>query len=342
MKITIKDIAKETGLSLATISKYLNNKKIQEKNRLIIEDAINRLDYKPNRTAQLLRSKRSMTIAILTSDIGNYFWGNLISTITQYFKQYDYVVITCSYYHNYHLEEELIQDMISKHVDGIVLLPFNATDKLYPLLQEAGIPVVVIDQIPDLSTSAPVDCVVSDNYGGGCCLANYLISKGHRDIFVMEPILHSSSIQQRISGIQDTLGHYNVIPYIPECSNIFSNHQHIINIGRKRFQELAAMSTHPTAVIFTNYATAMGGLMEANALGFAISEEISIVCFDDDPLFSSMHPPITSVQQDLQKIGETTSEILLHRIEGDYTDFPHIATIGVDFHERKSVKNLTK
>lgn len=177
MKVTIKDIARETGLSLATISKFLNNKKILEQNRILIEDAIRRLDYKPNRTAQTLRSKRTMTVAIILPDIGNYFWGPLIAIITQYLKRYDYAVITCSYYHDYSTEELLIQDMISRHIDGIILLPYNTTDRLYPLSQDAGIPIVLIDQIPSLIHEKPVDCVVTDNYHGGYFLAEYLLQE---------------------------------------------------------------------------------------------------------------------------------------------------------------------
>ena len=99
MKVTIKDIAKETGLSTATVSKYLNNIKIQENNRILIEAAIKKLGYRPNRSAQILRSKKTRTIGILISDLGNYFWGSVIGIISHYFASQQYTVITLSLIH---------------------------------------------------------------------------------------------------------------------------------------------------------------------------------------------------------------------------------------------------
>ena len=84
MNVTINDIARATGLSTATISKYINHKKIREENRILIEKAIQELGYTPNRNAQLLRAKNTHTIGILISDLGNYFWGELVNSIIKH------------------------------------------------------------------------------------------------------------------------------------------------------------------------------------------------------------------------------------------------------------------
>ena len=123
MNITIKDIARETGLSTATISKYLNNKKISEENRILIEETIRRLDYRPNRSAQILRTKKTRTIGILLTDLGTYFWASLINSVTQYFIRHNYTVITCSYTFNPGREAKVIQDLISQNPDGVIVLP---------------------------------------------------------------------------------------------------------------------------------------------------------------------------------------------------------------------------
>ena len=88
MNVTINDIARATGLSTATISKYINHKKIREENRILIEKAIQELGYTPNRNAQLLRAKNTHTIGILISDLGNYFWGELVNSIIKHFTDH--------------------------------------------------------------------------------------------------------------------------------------------------------------------------------------------------------------------------------------------------------------
>ncbi len=345
MNITIKDIARETGLSTATISKFLNHKKIREENRVLIQDTIERLDYKPNRTAQILRSKKTMTIGILISELGNYFWGSLFSTITQFFMQYNYTVITSSYYFSPKGESDVIQDLISQNLDGIIMLPRNNQDTLYRLFQEAGIPVVILDQIPTSLDEYPVDCVLSDNYGGGAMLAQDLLEKGHKNIYILERSEHSHTIEQRIRGFTDVFkrNNYDTSVFRPAYDPIpFGETQSVIDSGKQRFRQVMCSPDPPTAIFFTNYIVAMGGLVAANSARYSIPEDISLVCFDDDPLFKAMHTSMTCVAQDLAQMGEKASEILMRRIHGDDLDFPKTAIIDVHFRPRKSVRDLTK
>ena len=146
MNVTINDIARATGLSTATISKYINHKKIREENRILIEKAIQELGYTPNRNAQLLRAKNTHTIGILISDLGNYFWGELVNSIIKHFTDHGYTVIVCSFFFEHQKEIDTIQDIISQHFDGVIMLPSCWHDDLYQLLQNAGIPVVLLDQ----------------------------------------------------------------------------------------------------------------------------------------------------------------------------------------------------
>lgn len=345
MNVTITDIARATGLSTATISKYLNHKKIREENRIQIEKVIRDLGYTPNRNAQLLRSKKTHTIGILISDLGNYFWGELINSIIRHFTDYGYTVIVCSFFFEHQKEIDTIQDIISQHFDGVIMLPSGRQDDLYHLLQEAQIPVVAIDQIPASMKRFPVDCVISDNYKGGALLAEYLLEKGHTRVCIMEQYLDSYTIAQRIQGFTDVYkkNGYNLLdqqdPYPPVSFGTLAD---TTAHSRAHLLQLMESPGHPTAVFFDCYISAMGGLSAASQARISIPEDISFVCFDDDPLFKTMSAAMTCVSQDLEAIGIHAVEILLKRLHGDYTDFPAIDMLDVTFHSRRSVKDLSE
>lgn len=345
MNITIKDIACATGLSTATISKYLNHKTIREENRILIEKVINDLGYVPNRNAQLLRAKNTHTIGILISDLGNYFWGTLINSIIQHCTEYNYTVIVCSFFFDYQKEISTIQDIISQHFDGVIMLLSGKQDNLYHLLQEAQIPVVIVDHIPDSMNYYPVDCVVSNNYSGGELLAKYLLEKGHTKVCIMESYLNSYTIKQRIQGFVDAYkkNGYNILRQQDSYPPIaFSSISETAAHSCSHLLQIIDSSNPPTAVFFTCYISAMGGLNAASQAKLSIPRDFSFVSFDDDPLFKTMSAAMTCVSQDLENMGTLAVEILMQRIQGDYTDFPTIKLIDVAFHPRRSVKDLSK
>lgn len=345
MNITIKDIARETGLSTATISKYLNHKKILEENRVLIEETIRRLDYRPNRSAQILRTKKTHTIAILLTDLGTYFWTSLINSVTHYFIQHNYTVITCSYSFNPGKEIKVIQDLISQNPDGVIMLPHNNADDYYQLIQEAGIPVVILDSIPSNFSEHPADCITSDNYGGGAFLARHLLENGHTNIAIVERSINSYTLEERIRGFMDVYKEkgYDTSSFLTPYPAIpFNDSQTVTERGKQRFRQVMSSPHPPTAIFFTNYTVGIGGLSAAYALTKPVPESVSLVCFDDDPLFKVMNPSLTCVSQNLKEIGEKASEILLRRIHGDYSDFPSRTIVDVIFHKRNSVKDLTR
>lgn len=341
MNVTIKDIANDTGLSPATISKYLNHKRIHPGNKKLIEASIRELGYVPNRTAQALRSSKSQTVTLVLCDLGNYFWGNIISSVTHFFESCNYTVITTSYYHDVQTQKKVLQDIIAKKTDGVILLPRNASDTSYTLLQEAGIPVVLLDHCPDSLDTHPIDYVTSDNFKGGHMLGQYIIQKGHQHVAIMDAIDDSYSVSHRIRGVQDAFRKSGLPVPVPQTSIPGNIPGQVLQQGRQSFRALIDSSIPPSAVIFTNYVTALGAIMEAETCSCSIPEDLSVLTFDDDPLFSSMLPPITAVSQDLDSMGKAAGQLLLRRIHGDYTDFPASRVIDVAFRERESVRYLS-
>lgn len=224
------------------------------------------------------------------------------------------------------------------------MLPSCWHDDLYQLLQNAGIPVVMLDQIPASMRHFPVDCVISDNYRGGALLAEHLLEKGHTKVWIMEQYLDAYTIEQRIRGFVDVY-QKNGIDLLKQQDSFppvsFGSTAETVIQSNLHFQKLIDSSDPPTAVFFDCYLSAMGGLSAASQARLSVPQDISFVCFDDDPLFKTMSATMTCVSQDLTNIGKHAVELLLKRIHGDYTDFPKIDMLDVVFHPRLSVKDLS-
>lgn len=342
MKVTIKDIAKDTGLSTATISKYLNSKPINVNTKKKIEESINKLNYIPNQTAQMLRSQKTKIIYLILSDLDNYFWGGIISTITDFFEEYDFTVITTSFHHNEQEEKELIKDIIYQKASGVILLPCTNQDITYLELQNAKIPVVIIDNYPEKIREYPVDFVTSNNYESGRMLAKYAIQHGHENISIMDYFSDSSPIIDRVKGIMDVYAEYKLKNPILHRITDLPTYQNIMLEKNGRFNVESSTKRQVTLIIFTNYVSAVSGLIELQSYSKNLYENYSFLVCDDEPLFLSLARPMTVVKQNLSEMGLKAAQILLKRINKDYEKYPEKIMIKSQFIERKSVHDIKK
>ena len=122
---TIKDVARETGLSLATISKYLNGGNVLAQNKKMIEEAIRKLDFKVNEMARALKTNRSMTVGVLIPSFENIFFTSIVSNIENGLQQEGYSTIVCDYKEDPRLEAEKLDFLLDKMVDGIIMMPLS-------------------------------------------------------------------------------------------------------------------------------------------------------------------------------------------------------------------------
>ena len=190
--------------------------------------------------------------------------------------------------------------------------------------------------------STPVDCVLSDGYSGGREIARHLIESGHQHVYVNAPIDDSYNIGQRILGITDSYSHAGLPLPMIEKSHRYTTPEAIKKYGKQTLP--VAIHKHPeiSAVIFTSYELALGGLAAINTHGYRIPQDFSVISFDDDALFKCVYPSITAVSQDMDLFSLQMSKFLIRRMNGDYSDFPHTKYIPVTLHKRQAVQNLTK
>ncbi|WMJ85703.1 LacI family DNA-binding transcriptional regulator [Anaerocolumna sp. MB42-C2] len=333
MGSTIKDIAKDTNLSLATISKYLNGKNILPENKKLIEESIKKLGYKPNKTAQNLRSKKTNTICILLPFIGDYFWGFLCSIMEEYLRKYNYSTIISSYDAFSDDNTSELQFLLSKQVDGVILVPeYSGSITLPSLLLEAHIPFVCLDQeLNGLSS----DFVTSNNRTSAYQATKYFLENGHKIFGAIGGDLTSYTMKERISGMRDACREYN----IPE-DNLYIYGGDIAS-SADFFRNIMSMPNHPTAMLMLSYNYTLGTILTLSELGLQIPKDFSLISFDDDEIFSAFNPPITTVVQNLNEIGRQATGLLIKRINGDYELYPETKMIETKLIVRKSVANIS-
>lgn len=310
MKITITDIAKDTGLSLATISKYLNHKKVLPENRILIENSIEKLGYTPNRIAQGLRAEKTNTIAIVIPSLSNYFWGPITTYIETTLRERGYRSIVYTISSDFQRQQYVINHILNNKVDGVIAVVSYWTEQALSALHKHAIPVVFLDQITSALQS---DYVTSDNYQGGYTAGEYLIRHNHKKIGFIAGLKDSYTIQERTRGFLSAIKNAG-LPLTPEY---YSYENEDASNGKEQIQKLLRSSSFPTALFFCSLELCLDGIATLLDDGFKIPQDVSIISFDDDIIFSSIRPHITVIRQNLQEIGKQAALLLLHRLENN-------------------------
>ena len=204
MKITITDIARDTGLAVSTISKYLNHKNILPENEALIEASIKKLGYTPNRIAQGLRAKSSHTVALLIPSKNNYFCGNSVSYITSFLWEQGYVCTIHTYLSSGKRKAAAAwQLLINNNIRGLI---------------------AVTGTLDQVSNSFSSDYVTSENYPGGYLAGSYLARKNHQRIGFVAGRRDAYTIVQRTSGFLNALKDAK-LPAYPELYSYDLNGQ---------------------------------------------------------------------------------------------------------------------
>ena len=335
MASTIKDIARETGLSLATISKYLNGGSLREKNRQAIEQAIRKLDYHVNEYARGLKSNRSRTVGVVIPELSNLFITQIISVMEGVLQEKGYSVMVCDCRSDPERECRAVRFLLEKRVDGLINMPIGAGGTHLEPALEKGLPVLLLDR-PLASLAGRVSCVLSDNEGAARTATRRLLEAGHRQIGIIVGPTDIFTSQLRLKGYREALEEYGVAP----CENLIAYSDYTVQGGYRQICRLLEENKTMTAVFVTNYEMTLGALIALNERGVRIPEELSIIGFDDLDLSRVANPPLTIVSQPLEEIGLQAARLMLDQLSGENRT-PLTLTLSTSIQEGKSVRQLT-
>jgi LacI family transcriptional regulator/LacI family repressor for deo operon, udp, cdd, tsx, nupC, and nupG len=308
---SMNDVATRAGVSIATVSRVLNNNgNVNEATRAKINKAIKDLKYQPSRVAKRLRSKSisSNLLGVLIPDIENPFYVDVLRGIEELAYNNNYAIIMCNFGQDEKKEKLYLEILQSEAIDGLIVAPAHEDDPLLKKMVKEGLPVVCVDRgLKD----ANVDVVLVDNVTGAYNAVDYLIKSGYKRVAYIAGLKAIPSSNLREQGYRKALEE-NGIAFDQELVK-FGNSKH--ESGVELCNELLKLQNPPDAIFTGNNLITLGALETIQKWKLKIPEDIAIIGFDDMQWSSSLNPPLTAVRQPAMEIGKRAVELLIQRIQ---------------------------
>lgn len=307
---TIKDVAKLAGVSISTVSKYLNGGNIRPENMESIRSAIAQLDYRANPYARGLKANRSGAIGVLLPSMTLDFFGNIITALDKVIRSSGYHTVICCYGSDHGLERDYLRFMLDNSIDGLIYVPENLTaDEFEELTSHRRIPVVQVDRAIQ---GVACDTVLADNTDVSYRAVTHLIDQGHQRIALICGLSSIFTAKERMVGYLRALSDHN----LPYDDTLVLAGSYSFTTGYQSFQTLMAQPDPPTAIFCVNYDIATGVITAAQERGVRIPEDIAIFGYDCIEICTLMTPAIPVVHQPETALGQTAGTYLLERLNG--------------------------
>lgn len=311
---TIKDVAKLAGVSIATVSKYINGGHLRKNNADAIRNAIQALDYRVNPYARSLKSQRSHSIGILLPDMTAPFYGNMVTSLDKTLRACGYHTLISCYGSNHGLERDNLKFLLSTGIDGLVYIPEDlSADEFQELTQKHNIPTVQVDRIIQ---GVDTDAVLVDNADAMYRAVTYLIEKGHTRIAMIAGPKSVFTAKERQVGYLRALSDHNLL----FDDELVISQQNEFGTGYLGCESLLNLPSPPTAIITTNYDITLGLVTAVRERALRIPEDLDIFGFDCVNICTMMKPPLPVIHQPEQEIGQTAANYLVERLSGYSAD----------------------
>ncbi|WP_207497243.1 LacI family DNA-binding transcriptional regulator [Aridibaculum aurantiacum] len=312
--VTIKDIARELGLSTSTVSRALRDSyEISNETKKVVLECAERLDYRPNPIALSLKEKRSRSIGVIVCEINNSFFSQAINGIESIAYSKGYNVIISQSHESYIREVSDLNYLASRSIDGLLISVSAETNSMEHLqkLHTRGLPIVFFDRInEELNTHK----VIIDNFKAAYKATEHLVQQGFRQIACVVNSAHLSIAQDRIEGYKKALAD-NGLQVNPEhlhcCSPAADLHLEVEK-GVNKFLEL---QQKPDAIVGLSDKITVGALKVLQTKKIRIPEEMGLVGFSNSDLTELLNPSLTIIRQPAFEMGEVATDLLLQLIE---------------------------
>lgn len=319
--VTLKEVAQRAGVSTATVSHVLNNKKsVTPDVYSRVQHAVASTGYRMNTAARALRTGRSKTLGLLIPDIANPFFPQLIKAVEARAKQEGYALVLFESGYEAQTERRGLAFLETQRVDGVIWV-LSASDRLPA--RPHGLPTVVLDY-------APHDwfAVRADDYEGGRLQARHAMNLGHTHALAVWGHFTVTSIRERRRGFLDEAA--GRLTLIDELEAPF-----FLELGGEAQTRLLSQRGAYSFVVCGNDVLAIAVMRTLKAAGLRIPQEVSVIGFDDTPLCPIVDPPLSSIGQSVSQLGALAVEGLLQQLRPEPAR-PHQIIVPVNLEARGS------
>jgi DNA-binding LacI/PurR family transcriptional regulator len=337
MSATLKDIARECGVDVATVSRSLSGAYgVNQATRANVLAVAARLKYRPNRLAMSLVTGKSRTLAMIISDIRNPFFAELTRGAEDAAYEAGYELILCNSDLNPAKESRYVHSLLEKRVEGILMNSVSGlNEEEQEELSRSGVPIVLLNRPSASARIKGFSTVLADNYTGGYMAGRHLIDLGHRVIGHVTGAVQHGNLRERAKGFNKSLQETDskVTPMI-----IHGRHS---DEGGYRMMKKLLKRPGLTAVFAANDAMAFGAIRAIFESGLRVPDDISVIGFDNVDMASLVRPPLTTVHQPKYEMGRAAVEVLLRKAKQGEMATPEHRLLEVRLVKRESCRSVT-
>lgn len=338
-RVSLKDVAREAGLSETAVSQVLNGRpcRISEQSRERIRETARRLNYRANEVARGLATRHSNTVGLIVPDIENPFFSSLAKRLEEACRAAGYGLFITNSDDRSDYDCEQLQRLESRGVDGIVFVPSDEIldesaneGDLRRVLEELSVPYVMVDRVIE---DVECDKVFVDNEYGAHQAVAYLLDHGHTRIGCLARTVHSQNGRLRLTGYENALEERGV-PVLPELVRECNYHS---DSGYRKVGELIAEGV--TAIFSTSDLITAGVMNRLAELRVRVPDDVSVVSFDRNEASAIYLPGITAVHQDVAELARRAFDLLMRRIKGEAGE-PELSIVAPELVVGSSVRDV--
>lgn len=327
---TIRDVAREAGVSIGTVSRYLNGVTLKKNNMKNIKLAIEKLNYKENMIAKGLKNNRSLSIGVVINSLTDVFATSIVTSLESYLEEHNYSIMICDYQNDLKKLKRKLEFLKNRSIDGLIL--FHVEDRI-PILdefKEEGTPIILIDcPIEGFDT----DVFLVDNRNASRKVTEFLLEQKHTKIAIIAGDQKNYIGRERLKGFIDAIKSKE----LDISKEYIKFGDYTKESGYRLSKELLELDNRPTAIYSTNYYMTLGTIQAIYEKKLNIPEDISIVGFDSFEMSNIFEPKLTTIRQPVEEIGRKAGELILRRIKEETDEDESVRIIKTEILWNNSV-----